>query len=162
MEMQALNLRLDKSVVWGFRGRYGFLSNMSKLDNPLILTAPDGTDIKFPTTEHFYQAVKSHDWDERKYIAALKTPGEAKRYADNEVALRDDWDDVHLSVMWHAIKWKFSENNPGILKKAERIKDMTLFEANMWGDQYWGVSHLTAEGQNILGRLIMKRFKEIF
>ncbi|CAH0447901.1 hypothetical protein SM033_00077 [Vibrio phage vB_VpaM_sm033] len=161
MEMLALNLRLDKSVVYGFRGRYGFLSNMARLDNPIVLKDPDGNDVKFPTVEHFFQAVKSEDWDDRKYVAAIKTPGEAKKWVYANVATRDDWDDIQIGVMYHGLKWKFSENNPTILEKAKKLKGMTLLEANMWGDHYWGVNHLTGDGENVLGRLIMKRLREI-
>jgi predicted NAD-dependent protein-ADP-ribosyltransferase YbiA (DUF1768 family) len=38
---------------------------------------------------------------------------------------------------------------------------MELIEGNYWGDIFWGIDMNLDEGQNILGRLIMKIRKEI-
>lgn len=134
---------------------------MSKLESPIVLTEPGGKDVEFPTVEHFYQAMKTKDWVERRCIAALKNPGDTVRYT-KDMVVREDWDDIKLGVMYHGLKHKFSKANPKILEKARACKDMTLIEANRWNDRYYGVDWETGEGENVLGRLLMKLFKEIF
>jgi Xaa-Pro aminopeptidase len=59
-----------------FDGEYAFLSNF--YDSPI---EKDG--IVYPTNEHFFQAMKTLDNEERKKIAAAETPGKAKRMGRN-------------------------------------------------------------------------------
>src|SRR5690348_9381030 len=54
-----------------FQGEYRFLSNFWPAE-----VAYEG--ITYPTAEHAYQAAKTMDVNERKRIAALPTPAEAK------------------------------------------------------------------------------------
>src|SRR5690348_4795118 len=54
--------------------------------------------ITYPTAEHAYQAAKTLDPEQRKKIAALKTPSEAKT-AGRSLKLRDDWETAKFTVM---------------------------------------------------------------
>jgi hypothetical protein len=74
-------------AIKGFSGQYRFLSNFY----PSMI-------YKYPTVEHFYQAMKTHDQELRSRIAACTTPGEAKRMGRN-LDLRKDWEDIKNDVM---------------------------------------------------------------
>ena len=65
-----------------FDNEYAFLSN--------FYSSPFSVDgIKYPTVEHYFQAQKTLDQNERRAIAAESTPGRAKR-AGRHVHLRSD------------------------------------------------------------------------
>ena len=82
----------DVPKVAGFRGDYEFLSNF--YPSPIEV---DG--ISYPTVEHAYQAAKSISSDIRKTIAALSTPGKAKRYGQKISPLPQSWDFDKQSIM---------------------------------------------------------------
>jgi len=138
-------------TVKGFFGKYRFLSNFWPAEVEL-----DG--IKFPTTEHAYQAAKTLDVDTRKQIAALEKPGEAKKFPrKKEFSLRSDWDEVKLSVMEDLLRQKFQ--HPELKEKLLTTGNSHLEETNTWGDVFYGVYN--GVGQNHLGRLLMKIRSEI-
>ena len=57
-------------MITEFDGKYAFLSN--------FYHAPFTYDgIEYPTNEHFFQAMKTLDQEERKKIAAAASPGKA-------------------------------------------------------------------------------------
>ena len=81
-----------------FEGQYAFLSNF--FPSPIIYEG-----ITYPTNEHFFQAMKTLDQEERRAIAAAGTPGKAKRMG-RQVSLRNDWEQVKVDVL--------EEANPGM------------------------------------------------
>jgi ribA/ribD-fused uncharacterized protein len=115
--------------------------------------------ITYPTTEHFYQALKSLDPAIRKEVAALATPGKAKK-AGKKLACRPDWEDVKDDVMKLALRLKFVEGT-ALAEKLLDTQDANLVEGNTWNDTYWGVNLSTGEGQNKLGKFLMERREEL-
>lgn len=108
--------------------------------------------ITYPSTEHAFQAAKSHDIEVRKKIALLKTPADSKK-AGRTLALRPDWNAVRLQVMEDVLRIKFAPGSPlavGLLATG----DAMLIEGNTWGDAFWGVCK--GRGQNNLGKILMK------
>ncbi len=134
-----------------FRGEYGFLSNFSTA----VITMDDG--ITYPTTEHAFQAYKTLDLEERKRIAALATPTESKAAGRTIKGFRKDWSKVSISVMEQCLRKKFAL--PHLRAKLLATGDQELIEGNTWGDKFWGVCD--GEGQNNLGKLLMKIRQEI-
>jgi len=138
-----------------FDNKYFFLSNFSKSN--LIY---DG--ISYPTVEHAFQAVKTLDISERKRIAALPTPGEAKR-AGRRVSLRDDWEEVKDGIMYEILKEKFKD--PVLKQKLLDTGDEYLEEGTTWHDNYWGNCYCAKckeiQGKNVLGKTLMKIREEI-
>lgn len=135
-------------TVNGFRDEYSFLSNFSYLTNPMVV---DG--ITYLTTEHYFQAMKTLNIDERNAIAnhslkGLKSLGRA-------ITLRDNWETIKTEVMMETLRYKFSDANPLLLKKLLNTGNTILIEYNDWNDTYWGVSSKTGKGKNILGKLLM-------
>src|SRR4051812_32180404 len=61
----------------------------------------------YPTVEHAYQAAKTLDPAERRRIAALPTPVEAKA-AGRALAIRPDWDTAKFDVMERCVRAKFT------------------------------------------------------
>ena len=138
-----------------FDGEYAFLSNFY----PSTIYH-DG--ITYPTNEHFFQAMKTLDIDERKAIAAADTPGKAKRMGRN-VKLRPDWEKIKVDVMRLGLILKFTDAE--LAEKLIATGDEELVEGNWWHDNTWGNCHCTEcsrkGGRNLLGMLLMEVRKEL-
>ena len=132
-----------------FRGDYRWLSNFHLVDVEL-----DG--VRYPSTEHAYQAAKTIDAAQRESIRVLPTCGMAKR-AGQRVTLRADWEQVKRDVMLDLQRQKY--RSPELRKLLLGTSDAELVEGNTWGDTYWGVCR--GVGENWLGRLIMQVRAEI-
>ncbi len=128
-----------------FQGETRWLSNFEHVD----VTMPDG--ITYPTTEHAFQAQKTHDMEERKRIARLLTPRKAKN-AGREVDLREDWENVKIDIMTQVTRLKF--RRPDLRQKLLGTGDAELIESNTWEDKIWGVCN--GVGENHLGKILMK------
>ena len=134
-------------TIYGFNGEHRFLSNFE----PSAITMADR--ITYPTVEHAYQAAKATSLAARERIAALATPGGAKR-AGRALVLRDDWERVKDAVMLACLRAKFGQH-PELAAKLLATGDRELIEANTWGDRVWGVDYRTGAGENRLGIALM-------
>ena len=112
--------------------------------------------IIYPTNEHFFQAMKTLDINERKAIANASTPGLAKKMG-RSVSLRPDWEDIKDDVMLEGLYRKFADDE--LADWLLDTGDEELVEGNWWHDRYWGVCD--GVGQNKLGKLLMKVRSEI-
>lgn len=128
-----------------FDGEFAFLSNF--YNSPI---EKDG--IVYPTNEHFFQAMKTLDNEERKRIAAAETPGKAKRMGRN-VKLRPDWEECKYQVMKEGLTLKFLCHKE-LAEKLIATGDAQLIEGNWWGDTTWGICN--GVGENHLGKLLME------
>lgn len=116
------------NVIDRFIGEYRFLSNFGEC----VPFEHDG--IRYTTSEHFYQAMKTLDLKERLKISQLPTPGQAKR-AGAALTLRPDWNIVREDMMRLALKYKFrldTDNGDQLLATG----DKKLVEGNTWNDTY--------------------------
>ena len=111
--------------------------------------------ITYPSVENAYQAAKTLNVAERKEIALLRA-GQAKRRGCT-VLLRDDWESIKLGIMEDLIRQKF--NIQELREQLLATSDAELIEGNDWGDRYWGMCD--GEGQNMLGKILMKIRSEI-
>lgn len=143
-------------MITEFDGKYAFLSNF--FHSPF---AYDG--IEYPTVEHFFQAMKTLDQEERKKIAAADSPGKAKRMGRN-VQLRGDWEEVKYTVMCVGVERKF-DAHPELASKLIATGDTILIEGNSWHDNTWGSCFCpkcaSIAGKNWLGEILMKRREEL-
>jgi ribA/ribD-fused uncharacterized protein len=128
-----------------FQGEYRFLSNFWPAE-----VVYEG--IKYPTSEHAYQAAKTLDIEQRKKIAALATPSQAKT-AGRALKLRYDWETAKFTVMEDIVRYKFT-HHAELRAKLLATGDRHLEEGNTWGDRVWGVYQ--GQGENRLGRILMK------
>jgi len=130
-----------------FRDRYAFLSNFFP-----CRVVIDG--IFYPSAEHAYQSQKTLDRSKRFSIAALRTAAEAKKVGRLLVDIREDWNLVKLNEMERIIIFKFKA--PCVRKMLLSTDDEDLIEGNYWGDKFWGICLKTNEGENHLGKILMK------
>ncbi|HEX4053281.1 MAG TPA: NADAR family protein [Tepidisphaeraceae bacterium] len=128
-----------------FQGEYRFLSNFYP-----ATVVYEG--LTYPDSEHAYQSAKTLDMSERRRIAALPTPAQAKR-AGEALKYRPDWLQVKYQVMLDCVRDKFTRN-PDLRAKLLATGDAHLEEGNTWGDRIWGVYQ--GRGTNWLGKILMQ------
>lgn len=140
-----------------FEGEYRFLSNFHYCP----IAAFNST---WTANEHAYQAAKTEDPAEQRYVAESPTAGIAKRRG-GKVTIRSDWELIKNTVMAHLVAQKFAEGT----EMAQMLLDTgeaVLIEGNKWHDNYWGdcvggqpkcVPECELPGRNELGKLLMYR-----
>lgn len=133
-----------RSKIDSFDGQFAFLSNFFPAE-----VVFEG--ISYPTSEHAFQAAKTHDQNKRVGIAIVTSPGRAKRLG-RKLPLRKDWNSVRIGIMEHILRIKFSD--PELKSRLLNTDDAELIEGNDWGDTFWGVCK--GVGENNLGKLLMK------
>lgn len=132
-----------------FKGKHGFLSNFYPAKIKYL-------EFTYPSVEHAYQAAKTTDKSLRRQMTHASTPSEAKKWG-RKLPLRPDWDDVKLGIMELLLRQKFSK--PNIAQALLDTGEAELIEGNWWNDTYWGICN--GQGENQLGRLLMKLRKEL-
>src|SRR5882724_2695109 len=128
-----------------FQGEYRFLSNF-------FPATVEFEGLVYPDVEHAYQSAKTLDMDQRRQIAALPTPTQAK-HAGEALKQRSDWPAIKFDVMERCVRYKFTHH----LELAEKLLatgDAYLEEGNTWKDRIWGVYQ--GQGENHLGKILMK------
>lgn len=129
------------------RDPYGFLSNFYRA--PIEI---DG--LIYPTTEHYFQAMKFVGTDYAEKIRLAAGPMTAARLGrSRKHKLRIDWELVKEDIMLKALRAKFRQHHSlwgGLLQTGDAI--LIEHTAN---DRYWGDGG-DGSGKNRLGVLLMK------
>lgn len=137
-------------IINRFRGKFSFLSNMHTFNTPIVYEG-----IEYFSSENLFQALKSVDALDRRFIATL-TPPEAKKYS-KELFIRPDWEENKLKIMEFCIKKKFNPlQRKSLVEKLILTKGFELVEGNYHGDVFWGVDLNSRKGENHLGEILMK------
>ena len=142
--MELRDRHVVPEVIGPFLGRWRFLSNFY----PVTVVMDQ---VAYRSVEHAYQAAKTLDVDERRIIAAAETPGAAKKFG-RMVTVREDWEQVKLTVMLNLLTQKFSLDP--LATWLVETAPARLVEINTWGDTFWGICQ--GHGENHLGRLLMR------
>ena len=130
-----------------FEGNYRFLSN--------FYGAPvEFEGLTYPSVEHAFVAAKTLDQNKRVHISHIGTAREVKAYG-RKLSLRPDWEQVKLSIMEDLVRQKFT-HWPGLQQMLLDTGDQELIEGNWWHDKFWGIDLKTREGENHLGKILMK------
>ena len=156
----------DENNIKGFFGdsenEYKFLSNFH-----LAFVYYEG--LRYPSTEHAYQAAKTKDKYKRSFFTCappiteengviivhpIMSAGEAKK-AGQKLKIRNDWDKVKYDIMLSVVFDKFFRHLD-LRQRLINTGDKYLEELNHWSDFYWGVDFRTKEGKNMLGKVLMK------
>lgn len=131
---------------------YGCFSNFSR-------HAIEVDGIKWPTTEHYFQAQKYIGTDRYKEIAEAPTPRIAADLGrDRSLPLRADWEEIKDDIMLNAVREKARQH--------PQIRDILLSTGNEIIiedspiDYYWGCGK-DGTGRNQLGKCWMKLREEL-
>lgn len=138
------------SRIDSFDGQYRFLSNYW----PCIFTyqfSPYKTRV-CKSVEHAYQALKATTDEDFELILNQPTANAAKQKA-KKIALRKDWEEVKLNIMYELVLEKFRQN-PDLTQLLKETGEAELVEGNWWGDTFWGVCN--GVGDNNLGKILMR------
>ena len=135
-----------------FTGDYRWLSNFY----PVSIKAGR---LYYPSMEHYYVAMKCKSYLDRDNIAnGDYTAGQVKRLG-RKVEIREDWEEVKLWVMEFGLRRKFKQEP--FKSKLIATGNQEIQEGNNWNDTFWGVCLKAGNGQNNLGKLLMKIRKEL-
>lgn len=140
-----------KKDITSFRGCFEFLSNF--YEAPIEY---DG--LRFGSGEAAFQAQKCVDREERMSFQNMR-PSEAKR-AGRRVLLRPDWEQVKVKLMEEIVRAKFTQNHE-LAQMLLSTGDRLIQEGNTWHDTCWGVDSKTGEGENHLGKILMRVREEL-
>jgi ribA/ribD-fused uncharacterized protein len=132
---------------WENSDEFGCFSNF--WPGPYVIEGKE-----WPTTEHYFAAMKTLDLEAQEKIRAAKTPGLAKKMG-REVDLREDWDAIKFETMLTALRAKFG-NYPELREKLVATGDLPIYEDSPY-DHVWGTGRRGAvgNGQNLLGKALM-------
>lgn len=142
---------MGKRRVECFRNEYRFLSNFW----PAPVTYRG---LTYQSSEAAFQAQKCLTEEEKLQFVHLPT-NMAKRLG-RTVQLRPDWEEVKRDIMEEIVRAKFNQN-ADLKSQLLATGDMLLEEGNTWHDTYWGVDVRTREGENHLGRILMRVRQEL-
>ena len=142
---------IGKPTIHCFRNEYRFLSNF--WDCPVTYKG-----LTYQNAEAAFQAQKCQDEAEKEQFTVLRS-NEAKRLG-RYVQLRPDWENVKLPIMEEIVRAKFTQNED-LKRRLIATGDAYLEEGNTWHDTCWGVDTRTGEGQNHLGKILMKVREEL-
>jgi hypothetical protein len=143
----------QKIFFWSEKDKYGCFSNF--FEGPFEI---DGK--MWPTTEHYFAAMKTQDETQREDIRKAATPLDAKRMG-RVVTLRPDWEDVKYEVMLDALMAKFG-NYPKLKEVLLSTGDALIYEDSPY-DKVWGTGEKggVGKGQNLLGKALMHTRQEL-
>jgi ribA/ribD-fused uncharacterized protein len=123
-------------------------SNFS--DHPIVIQGR-----VFPTTEHFFQAMKFvHSPEHFDEVAAAASPADAKALGGlRSYPLRPDWEAVKDGVMFDACMAKFTQHAE--LRALLLSTQEALLVEHTRNDRYWGDGGAPGRGKNMLGQTLM-------
>jgi ribA/ribD-fused uncharacterized protein len=141
-------------------GEYRWLSNMAEY--PIQIE-----DKKYPTVEHYYQAMKAHEFEPEIEEKIRTTPStKAVKALGDKIKnfIKESWDSKQLEIMKRGVRAKFIQH-PELMKQLQETGDKQIGNSDA-RDSYWGIG--TSEnteksknpdkwkGQNHLGKIIME------
>lgn len=135
-------------MITSFEGKYSFLSNFYACQT-------EYHHVKYPTSEHAYQAAKTSNPIQREAI-------DAKRMG-RRVEIKSNWDEIKEEVMYEIVSNKFK--NKRMQAKLLATENEQLVEGNYWHDNYWGSCTcprcLQKPKENKLGKILMRVREEL-
>ena len=139
----------DATAILGFFKEYRWLSNF-------WATTIEDDGIVYPSSEHFYQALKTKNKSLPQQIAKL--PIKNVRSYCRQIKIRDNWDsgkNLRVRAMWKVTVLKYK--NAELRKKLLATAGQHLEEVNYWGDTFWGTVQKNNNriGENTLGQILM-------
>lgn len=151
-EIMNINGKLPWNSITDFHAEgYEFLSNFFK-------ASVEYGGLTFGSNEAAFQAQKCMTEEEKIQFTDL-SPSKSKGVG-RRVRLRPDWEQVKFGIMEEIVRAKFTQH-PELASRLLATGDKVLVEGNRWGDTYWGVDTRTGQGENHLGKILMKVREEL-
>ena len=144
--MNKNDLKSCNSITDFHEDRYLFLSNFF----PAVIYYGG---LVYKNNEAAFQAQKCLTEEEKVLFTELG-PGKSKGMG-RRVQLRPDWEEVKVVIMEEIVRAKYTQH-PELARKLIATGDRIIIEGNQWGDTFWGVDSRTGEGENHLGKILMK------
>ena len=129
-----------------FKGDYDFLNN--RFGCRFVWRG-----LKYGSAEAAFQSSKCADEAERKVYASCSADKAVQRGSEQTPYL--GWEEEQLDIMESILKAKF-EQNPALMGKLADTGNSILTNGNNKNETYWGVNLYSWEGENYLGKLLMK------
>lgn len=108
----------------------------------------------WPTSEHYFQAMKFEAQKDQNDIRSVKSPMEAaRRGRDRKRKLRSNWESVKDDVMREAVLQKFTQHL--VLKELLLSTGGAKLVEHTENDSYWGDGG-DGSGKNKLGLILME------
>ena len=131
---------------------YGEFSNFAPY--PIVLHGK-----RWPTSEHYFQAQKFAGTPHAEEIRRAKKPRIAADMGrDRKRPLRRDWESVKDSVMFDALRAKFTQHDD--LRTLLLVTGETLLVEHTANDNYWADGG-DGSGKNRLGQRLMRLRDEL-
>jgi len=136
---------------------YGFLSNFWR--NIQYHQDIMGSNLSYPTNEHYYQSQKAKDSKIREWIRTAPSAWLAMKAGRSlqEKDMVSDWETRRIAVMLDGLKDKFLRNDT--LKYLLLWTGDAILIENSPTDMFWGGA--LPGSQNTLGKLLMQVREEI-
>ena len=151
-EMMSTNGKLPWNSITDFHEEpYRFLSNFYE-------ARVEYNGLTFGSNEAAFQAQKCMTEEEKAQFTEFG-PGKSKGVG-RRVLLRPDWEQVKVDIMEEIVRAKFTQH-PELAAKLLATGEKVLVEGNHWGDTCWGVDTRTGQGENQLGKILMKVREEL-
>ena len=113
----------------------------------------------WPTSEHYFQAMKFKDKSEQEEIRKAKSPMLAARMGrDRKRKLRRDWESAKVNVMREAVLAKFTQHEE--LQQLLLATGEAKIIEHTANDNYWGDGG-DGKGRNMLGQILMNVRKKL-
>lgn len=129
------------------RDEHGYMSNFAKY--PIVIEGRE-----WPTTEHYFQAMKFEGTPHEELIRAANSASTAAHMGrERSRPLRKDWEQIKDDVMRVALEAKFTQH-PELAAQLLATGDAELVEVTR-GDYYWGCG-TDGSGKNMLGILLVE------
>ena len=118
----------------------------------------------WPTVEHYFQAMKTDNFEQQEMIRKANTPKEAKALG-RKVDLCIDWEEMRYGIMLKALRIKFGiprEGQESLTKILTGTGDRPIYEDSKY-DTTWGTGVLggIGNGKNLLGKALMRVRREL-
>ena len=108
----------------------------------------------WPTTEHYYQAMKFYDESLQEKVRQAETPTMAAKIGrDPSNKMREDWEQVKDEFMRNAVWAKFIQH-PDLQKELLGTTNALIVE-DVGKDSYWARG-INDQGINMLGIILME------
>ena len=133
-------------VINQFRGEYDFLSN--RFGCRFVWRG-----LKYGSAEAAFQASKCEDEAERKVFASCSADKAVMR--GKGLTPYPGWEEAQLDIMESILNAKF-EQNPALMGKLAKTGNCILTNGNSKHETFWGVDLYSWQGENYLGKLLMR------